>query len=803
MKRIIALILISLTLHNCKKESFSSDSLQNFLISNDKSIIKINDHKEFISSSEKSKLFQNLKVYKTVDSIQSVINHLKVFSPISESYLTLGADNTFTYITKYSDKIIVQDSTQVNNEIIYKGLDNTISKLTINNKLLFATIKDSVLLFSNSEENLKLRLLNTKSYYKANDLIESLDDSENFSTIIKSDNFRYLNINDSISSSSENYYALDLDVSSNHLYASGVVKTIDSAKTIFDAFKNTLAQNNAIVKVSPKHVDKLVSFTFNDVSKFRSNLNTIYRDGRLVDSIVPFFDYINEIGTITKNNKLVLVMTSLDAELTEESFFESIFTESYKDVKLFKLKSDALFLNWFYPLITNPVSNYCRLDDFFVFSEDLEFLKSIITNYLNESTLANSDAYLSLQHQLNDESSLLLLSNTSQLNTSLNNIFNTTESLDLNENTLSAFQFTYETDYAHINIAIEESSNKRAPNDIRELQNITLDADILNEPQVVINHKTRQKDILVQDVNNTMYLISNSGTILWKKQLNGPILGTVEQIDTYKNGRLQLAFATPNRVYVLDRNGNDVNDFPLKFKDNITQPLSVFDYDKRKNYRLLVTQNSKLLMYDKNGKTVSGFEFNGTTKSIHSQPKHFRLGSKDYIVFPQGEKLQILNRVGKTRVSINSTIAFSGNPIFIHKGKFTTTTSNGTLYQIDTRGRVSEINLNLNENHNMVASSKTLVTLNDNILKIKSNVVDLPYGNYTLPKLFYLQDKIYVSVTDLQTKKVYLFNSLGKAISNFPVYGNSAMTLDNMDNDSRLEFIVKGDDNSVLLYKIN
>ena len=46
-----------------------------------------------------------------------------------------------------------------------------------------------------------------------------------------------------------------------------------------------------------------------------------------------------------------------------------------------------------------------------------------------------------------------------------------------------------------------------------------------------------------------------------------------------------MAFATKNRVYLVDILGNDVNDFPLKFKDDITKPLSVFDYDKNKDYR--------------------------------------------------------------------------------------------------------------------------------------------------------------------------------------------------------------------------
>src|SRR5690606_27412666 len=150
------------------------------------------------------------------------------------------------------------------------------------------------------------------------------------------------------------------------------------------------------------------------------------------------------------------------------------------------------------------------------------------------------------------------------------------------------------------------------------------------------------KDLVVQDVKNNLYLLANDGKVLWKKQLEGRVLGKIEQIDMYKNGRLQLAFATQNRVYVLDRNGKDVSPFPLKFNDNITQPLSVFDYDNKREYRLMVTQGKSVLMYDGQGNTVKGFTYKQAENTINSQPRHFRIGTKDYIVFVQGNELEIL-----------------------------------------------------------------------------------------------------------------------------------------------------------------
>ena len=80
---------------------------------------------------------------------------------------------------------------------------------------------------------------------------------------------------------------------------------------------------------------------------------------------------------------------------------------------------------------------------------------------------------------------------------------------------------------------------------------------------------------------------------------------------------------------------------------------------------------------------------------------------------------------------------------------------------------------------------------------------DLDFGNYTAPKIFYLNDKIYVGLTDLQSHKTYLFDSQAKLIPNFPVYGNSTPELDNLDKDRNLEIVVKGDSKSVVMYQLN
>ena len=95
-------------------------------------------------------------------------------------------------------------------------------------------------------------------------------------------------------------------------------------------------------------------------------------------------------------------------------------------------------------------------------------------------------------------------------------------------------------------------------------------------------------DIAFQDNNNYLNYLSNKGNLNWKKKLSGKIIGDIEQIDIYKNGRLQLLFRTSERLYLLDRNGNEVEELTIDLDGGINiNPLSVFDYEKNLNHYLL------------------------------------------------------------------------------------------------------------------------------------------------------------------------------------------------------------------------
>jgi hypothetical protein len=286
--------------------------------------------------------------------------------------------------------------------------------------------------------------------------------------------------------------------------------------------------------------------------------------------------------------------------------------------------------------------------------------------------------------------------------------------------------------------------------------------------------------------------------------LSSLIQGEVKQVDIFKNGRLQFAFTTNNQLMLLDRDGNEVKKFTKTYEGGNLNPLAVFDYEKKKNYRFVVTQAEKTFMYDKEAKIVRGFKYTVAEHPIITAPKHIVISNKDFLVFKLKDgSLKLLNRVGDTRLKVSEKINFSDNEVYKYKNKFALTDQKGVLHLIDLKGKISKSNFNLSNDHGMATTENTLVLMNDNVLTIKGKQVALELGVYTKPKIFYFKNKIYVSVTDLQNEKTYLFDSQAKPISNFPVQGSSANDMAYIGKSKTLELVTKYDNNSLSVYRIN
>lgn len=798
--------LLAILFFSCSSKTADKTNLLSKIPEDCSIILKLNNLE---SLSDALKNNQLVSEFKNQDSLKVAIEQmepLKYFQTNNPVYLGIKNGRTdslnLTLVTKQRKDLLNFGSIQnLLVDTIY-GNKTEINQIQLGNNSYYFTTNDSIFFLSNKLSLTQNFLISNYKQTKAKELFDTANTKKNFSVFISKDLSGFTILRDSTPKTFEfsDYTMLDIELNGNDIYVNGITEPIAENRFI-NCFKESIPQENRMAQICPTSTHSFVSYTSQDMNLINSRFQNLIEN----DSTEYIGDLHNivEFGNAQIENSEISILRSLDVDMTFEELGIEGSNNVYRNVTIYNAEaSEAIKFNKL-PLLKKIKPKYLiNLDEFLIFSEEQQVLKTIISNYQNGNTLSKSQSYKELMQNLSDEASILIYEGQNAIKKRLLNLFDISTPINTDPYKASAIQFVYETNFAHVNAVLKTLNNNKSKKAVTEILNLNMDAQIYT-PQFVRNHTNNQMDLLVQDINNNLYLISNKGKVFWKKNIDEKILGKVQQIDMYKNGRLQLVFATKSRIYVIDRNGNDATPFPLKFSDEITQPLSVFDYEKNRNYRLLLTQGKELIMFDQRGNRVNGFNYKGAEKNISTQPKHIRIGRRDYITFSQGNKIEILSRVGKTRVDIKSKFLFSDNDIYLYNNKFVTTNSNGELLEIKTNGRVDIKNLNLNENHKLTATSKTLVTLTDNRLTIRSKSIELNYGNYSEPKIFYLSNKIYVSVTDLQSNKVYLFDSQGETISGFPIYGNSSIDMQHADEDKKLEILTKGDKNSIIIYELN
>lgn len=816
MKRILLLILTIFSIGCTTEETPKEYVLLKFAPQNAAVILQINDFEGFKSELKNNQLLHSFKKPKFKQDFNSFVDYLKYIKPNSKSLLCFNelgkASFEYTFITKSHPNLIVLDSLQkaTTKNIAYN--DTSIIETKIGDQVNYSFYTDSIFVNSSS----KLLIENCVRSYKKAIISEPLKkvyvtiDESKSATLLATPKYispllkkLFPNADTKFVSTFGEQMALDIDILQDEISFTGIITENDSLSHTLSSLKNTLPRESKIANIIPPYFSHFTTITFDSYKKFQPTSKN------------SMLDALEEVATFSYNDHTYTALrfiSSSNEAVTQLENYPIQSPTSYKSV--LKNEDETLFKDAFAPFIKDFENQvFIILDEYIIFSsigatKDLTILS---LEYKNERSLANQNNYQETIRNLSDESSVLSVINTKQFKSTLaestkRSYQKEIKSINLDDYPFAALQFTNEkgSNYAHVHGLLKRNDVKPEKNSVSQMLTILLDNPVATDPQFVKNHITKRREIVVQDESNMLYLISTQGKILWKKQLDGKLLGDISQVDLYKNGRLQLAITTPQSFYILDRKGNDVKPYPTKAKETYTQAVAIFDYDKSKNYRFVFTEGNKVVMRDKAGKQVTGFKFSGSENDFINSPQHFRVITKDYITFQESNgKLHILSRTGAPRITVKENIPFSDNKMYIHNNLFTTSDRNGNLIQVDSKGQIDKTKLPVEENHDVVMTSKTLVSFFENKLRIKDKTVELDFGTYSKPEIFFIRNKIYVAITDIDAQKVYLYDSNAKSIPGFPTYGSSAIDLENFDKDPKLEFVVKGEKNTIVVYKLN
>ncbi|NKI31853.1 ribonuclease HII [Croceivirga thetidis] len=815
--RILLLLVLFLA---CKQEEKATQNLLGYLPENPVLIIKINQLNNLKTELNNSLFLQQINKTEIYTSISEKINPLGQFE--LEDLSVIGfyevGKNNLEFALASKDLNAINNVDEVANRkvetITYEN--KTITKITLENSTYYSTSINKVDLLASSQlliENLIRSEVPVAVSQSLNTLYNASGEEKSASIFLNFKESRALTssiTNPKGPFSFENFgdwLALDISNQNNNLHFSGVAVANDSVKNFLNLFRGTIPGPESIASIAPRNVDGLVSFRIADFSIFSQNRKEYLDISKEQDTLL---NTIDEIGIFTIANETTVALKSFGPNnLTEFLLNNSDKVSDYQGYDIRSLNQKDFLTNQLSPLVTGFSSNfYTLIENNFIFSENEELLKNVVANKNSGTTFSTSPGYLNAREFLPFESSLFFTSKKGGIPNFLSKYLAQDVITDLASTQTNDFiiagQIGIDGEIFHSQLILNKVGVQRAAENVSPLLTVELDTDIAFNPQFVKNHRNNNYEIIVQDRDKNLYLIDAKGKILWKKQLDGLIRGKIHQVDLYRNGRLQMAFCTNNRFMVLDRNGEITKGIDKKYDGGNLNGLAVFDYENNRKYRMVVTQGRKVFMYDNDGKTVDAFSYKEAESPVIKPPKHFRIGGKDYLTFLlEDGKLKIRHRAGGDRIKVNRNIQFSDNDVYLYLNKFSVTDKKGVLHQVGTNGKLSATPYNLNENHGMFATSKSLALMNENILNIKGKKIELELGVYSKPKIFYLYDKIYVAVTDIQNQKIYLFDSQAESIPNFPVYGSSAIDLIDVDGDKKLELVAKDQENSIILYGIN
>ncbi len=580
-----------------------------------------------------------------------------------------------------------------------------------------------------------------------------------------------------------------------------------------------------------------VVISINNLGKFKNSIDNNGYLNSLVNSNLTIKNLVSQISLINDDKEIVIGLYEFDGKLQYDIIGSEIINDRITDKKLKYEKIDVISSNDYRePVINNNyfgkkfqkinqtnINFSVALDGLYT-DKLLRKLFNIESNDSNRNLILNIDASsnlisingvfddysfniqendekLAIQEIINSEKEPYfdfkndLIEDYDLISSNLEknlNIFNF-ESSNSNLEYYKIFQLKKGDKIVNINGYISDFKNEYSNSSIELKFESSITNDIVLGPLIVKNHINNSNEVLIQDYKNILYLINDRGQVEWTREIDGKIIEEINQIDSYKNGKLQYVFATKKALYLLDRKGRNVGKFPLKFNDQITKPLSVFDYDNNKNYRLLITQGNELFMFDSKGNRVRGFDYDKKAK-ILTKPKHFRISNKDIIVFKTSDELVILNRRGKIRIEPDTKYSYSDYEIFQYQNFLVTSSRKNEIIKIDMRGNTSaEGSMPINSK---VASNKSsILTLEKNILSDSKSSVEISFGKYQDFKIYYLEKNSYINIFDSQNNKIYLFDNNLNIIKGFPILSKS--NADFIFDKSGIGFSIKTTNNKI------
>ncbi|MDC3109896.1 hypothetical protein OA490_02890 [Flavobacteriales bacterium] len=673
---------------------------------------------------------------------------------------------------------------ELSDKLSYKLLDSVSyggKNIYIDKNSNFLTQKNNFLYLSKNK--LLIENVIRNSTYSSNIEFEKFqklyeNKSKNISLIVKEnyDGLKFKDIPQNVEKFSE-FMSYEFDILNDEINVLGFAES-DQKRNI-QLLNNLIKTKTDFLDIVPTNFSKLerISFEFTEIKK---NLNSLIQDESIITyEIDSVYQNVSEIGELIIENDTLFLLNFTDAYQINLS--ESIIrNQFYRGQEIIELSKNNFQIDFFGFDKLNNFKYFTKFGNLVLFSKTENELENIILNFRNNLTLTRENEFKEFRKKIPSKSVNFTLYNDSNSEKFRNKYIYTSEEISNNLSYFSLF-----------------TSPNENTQSIRKLELVFKtkhSKEIVITPSLIKNHRTKDLNVFFQDSDNNIILSDLSGNKIWSKNFESKIISDVHQIDMYKNNRLQFIFLTLEYLYILDINGNVVKKVRNKVSGT-EKYLSVFDYDKNKNYRLVVQEGRTVSMYDSKLNVIKGFKGTKTKKNIANSMDHIRILNKDFLIQYYDDKtFEIFDRRGRVRIKLPKGLKHEST-VFKNQNKLLFLSEGNEIVKIDISGEVSYQPFT-DKINNVASNQDLLVMLTENKLLVNENEFKIPYGNYVNPKIY----KNYISLLNLDTKELYLFNKT-KKVDRFPIF--SSKFFDFSNKEKQIFLVLVGDENELLCYSID
>ncbi len=444
---------------------------------------------------------------------------------------------------------------------------------------------------------------------------------------------------------------------------------------------------------------------------------------------------------------------------------------------------------------------YAIVDQYLVMASNIETIQNVIACYRSGRTLDLNDDFRTFQQKMLESANITFF--------------------ELKEDRKEALQLASSKDLVYVNVCMSKATEAKSENSIRWKAN--LDAPLKGKPYIVEDYTSQNRNVVVFDRQNTMYLIDSEGAICWKRQLDEAPLSEVFMVDSRNNGQLQFLFNTAHTIQLIDRAGNNMPGYPVSLPFEATNGLAAFDYNGNHDYRILLCGTDRLVYnYNIQGVEVEGWNHHRSEDWVRQPLQHIRVEDKDYLIVSDvSGGVRILDRQGRIRIPLSSDMQKSPksdiyeNVTNRSKGLFLTSDKEGKLLYVGADGALNKTDFgNYSDKHFFLYEdfdgdkSVDFIYLDQNDLRVYNKFKTELFSHHfdteivTRPVFFKItRNKRLLGIVSEKAREIYLIDRKGNMIVSSGLVGETPFAVGSLHNDQEIN-LVTGVGNALFNYVI-